>query len=318
VDLPDLDRAIGFIRQGDDFLLTSHVNSDGDAIGACLALQGLVRQTGRSAIVVLPDPPDPHYDFLAGWPQIQPAAAAPSQQHGCTVVLDCPHRSRIGLAEGHIAPGGALLNVDHHPDNSAFGSVNLVTPAASSTCEIVYQLALGMGLQIDAEMAAQLYTGIIFDTGGFRYSLATAATLEVGADLVRHGARLDAIADRVFNDRTFAEVRQLGQALHTLALHCGGRVVTMHLTFDQLRSGDPEDVVNHGLSIRGVEAAILLRENAPGQFRVSLRSRDRINVSEVARLFGGGGHPSAAGCRLDGALEEVQLRLLEAIGQRLR
>jgi phosphoesterase RecJ-like protein len=105
--------------------------------------------------------------------------------------------------------------------------------------------------------------------------------------------------------------------LQTLALHCGGRVVTMHLTYAQLRSGDPEDVVNHGLSIRGVEAAVLFREHAPGQYRVSLRSRERLDVSEVARLFGGGGHANAAGCRLEGALEEVQGRLLEGIGQRL-
>jgi len=312
-----LAQASSFLERADDLLLTAHVNSDGDAIGSCLALQGLLHRMGKSATVILPEAPDSRYDFLAGWSQIRPAAAQPESRHRHVVVLDCPSRSRIGAAAGYVAPDALVLNLDHHADNTNFGDANLVCPDASSSSQIVYHLAMAMALPIDADVAVQLYTGIVFDTGGFRYSLATATTLEVGADLVRRGAPMDLVADRVFGDRAAAEVRQLGQALRTLTLHCAGRVVTMHLTYAQLRSGDPEDVANQGLSIHGVQAAVLMREHAPAQYRVSLRSKAPIDVGQVARLFGGGGHANAAGCRLEGALEEVQRRLVEAIEQRL-
>jgi len=315
--LPAVDRTIAFLRQGDDFLVTAHVNSDGDAIGACLGLQRLLGQLNRTATIVLPEPADARYDFLAGHDGIQAAVEAPPRQYRHVAVLDCPRRARIGRVVAYLAADARVLNVDHHAGNDAFGDVNLAVPEASSTCEILFGLARAMALEVDATTAAQLYTGIVFDTGGFRYSLATARTLEIGAELVRCGARLDAIADRVFAQRPASEARQLGQALRTLALHCGGQIACMHLDYAQLRAGDPEEVVNHGLAIRGVQAALLLKERSPGQFRVSLRSRGSLDVARIAARFGGGGHANAAGCTLEGAREEVERRLLEAIEQDL-
>ena len=315
--LPDLHAARSFLEQGDDFLLTSHVNSDGDGIGGCLALGGLLRQMGKKAAIVLHDPPDDHYAFLDGWEAIQRAAPPNPPKADRAIVVDCPGLERIGDVATHIGGNTHILNIDHHKDNPGFGEANLVSPTASSSSELVFHLATSMGLEIDARIAAQLYTGILFDTGGFRYSLTTPTTFEAAASLVRCGIRLEQIADQVFGNRSLAEVKQRGQAIDSLALHSDGRVASLHLNLAEMEAGDPDEVVNYGLLVTGVEVALMLKEQEPGKYRISLRSRDRVDVSQIAARFSGGGHARASGCRLEGSREEVEKELLDAIGKHL-
>ncbi|MEW6749950.1 MAG: bifunctional oligoribonuclease/PAP phosphatase NrnA [Candidatus Latescibacterota bacterium] len=317
-EIPDLSAAHLFLRQGDAFLLTTHVNSDGDGIGACLAMGRLLAGMGKRATIVFPDEPDEHYDFLEGWAGIQrvtPETAAPVPR---LVALDCPNLERLGRVQAHLGPQSLVLNVDHHSGNTLFGHVNVVTTAVSSTCEAVYHLAASLGLAVDAATAAQLCAGIVFDTGGFRYSLTTATTFEVAADLVRRGARVDLIAQRVFGDRSLSQVRQLGQALGSLHLRCRGRVAVMRLTHEEMQGGRADDAVSFGLQVHGVVVSLLLKEEEPGTQRVSLRSRDPFDVSEVAARFGGGGHVRASGCRLVGEAAEVEERLLAVIDECMR
>jgi phosphoesterase RecJ-like protein len=272
---------------------------------------------GKEVSVVLHDPPDDHYAFLGGWDAIQWAAPPHPAKADCAVIIDCPTLERIGDVVARIGDGTRVLSIDHHQDNSGFGEVNLVSPAASSSCELIFHLATSMRLEIDARIAAQLYTGILFDTGGFRYSLTTPTTFEVAAALVRRGIRLDRIADRVFGNRSFAEVKQRGKAIESLELRFDGRVASLHLDNAEMAAGDPDQVVNYGLLVRGVEVAFLLKEQEPGKYRISLRSRDRVDVSRIAARFSGGGHARASGCRLEGTREEVEQALLDAIGKHL-
>jgi len=200
ISASDLDAAAGFLRSQSDLLITSHVNSDGDGIGGGLALLGLLRQLDSRSQLLLQDEPPGDYDYLDGWDEIIDLGNAPAQQHDTAVLLDCPNFDRIGRVGDQITTDATLLNIDHHPDNERFGAINLSTDVVCSTCEMLYHLAMHMGLDIDRPIAEQLYTGILFDTGGFRYSLTTPTSLEVGADLVRRGARLDLIADRLYNN----------------------------------------------------------------------------------------------------------------------
>lgn len=317
MELPNLHAASCFLEQGDDFLLTSHVNSDGDGIGGCLALRNLLRQMGKNAVVILHDPPDEHYAFLDGWDAIRVAAPPRPPKADRAIIVDCPGLERIGDAATHIGGNTHILNIDHHKGNPGFGEANLVSSGVSSSCELIFHLATSMGLAIDASIATQLYTGIIFDTGGFRYALATPTTFEVAASLVRCGVRLDQIADQVFGNRSLAEVKQRGQAIDSLALHFDGRVASLHLSHAEMEAGDPDEVVNYGLLVKGVEVAVLLKEQEPGKFRISLRSRDEVDVSQIAARFSGGGHTRASGCRLEGSREEVEKELLDAIGKHL-
>ena len=305
-----------FIEAEDDFLLTTHVNSDADGLGACMAWAHLLRGLGKLADIGLPEPPAGQCSFLAGWDGVRHFADLDLSRYRCAIVADCPSLDRIGPVRPCLRPDIRLLNIDHHQGNKCFGAVNIVEEV-SSTCELLYHLAIGLGYEIDSVAANQLYAGILFDTGGFRFSLTTDTSFEVAADLVRRGARLDAIAQDVFGNKSFGSVKQRGQAIESLVLRLGGRAAVLHLDREAMSAGEPDEVVNYGLMIRGVEVAVLLKERAPGCYRISLRSRDKVDVSQVASTFGGGGHARAAGLELTGAPEDIVENILAEIDRYL-
>jgi phosphoesterase RecJ-like protein len=315
-DIPadDLAAAGRFLRAHDELTLLTHVNSDGDGIAGGLALSALLRQLGTPSRLLLQEAPPDSYAFLPGWDEIHTLDSDAAVGHAA-VVLDCPNFDRIGPAAERLAPDAALLNIDHHHDNERFGAVNLVSNEVCSTCEMVYHLAVSLDLEIDRDIAEQLYTGILFDTGGFRYSLTTPTSLEVGADLVRRGARLDRIADRLYNNATFGSIKLIGRAIDSLELHADGRIATLSLTRAEMQQGDADAAANYGLMIKGVEVTVLFKEEREEHYRVSLRSREDVDVSAIAGIFGGGGHTRAAGCRQDGALADVRQRIVDAVEQ---
>ncbi len=315
LDLP-LTATRTFIEEADDFLLTTHVNSDADGLGACMAWGRLLRHLGKRADIGLPEPPAGQCSFLVGWDDVRHFADLDLARYRCAIVVDCPSLDRIGSMRPGLNSDIRLLNIDHHQGNECFGAVNIVEEI-SSTCELLYHLAISLGYEIDAVAADQLYAGILFDTGGFRFSLTTATTFEVAADLVRRGARLDAIAEGVFGNKSLGSVKQRGQAIESLALRLGGRVAVLHLDLAAMHTGEPDEVVNYGMMIQGVEVAVLLKERTPGCYRVSLRSRDKVDVSQVAGTFGGGGHVRAAGLELTGAPQDIVEDLLTEISRYL-
>lgn len=316
IPVADLDAAADFLRGGDGFLITAHVNADGDAIGAVLAMEGLLRQLGKDSTAVLEERPGDAYAFLPGTAGIVEAGAA-GGGHRRAVVLDCSSLARTGPVAECLADGASVLNIDHHPDNQRFGSANLASDAVSSTCEMLYHLAVHMDLELDRSLSELLAAGLLFDTCCFRYSLTTPESMEVGADLRRRGARLDRVADGLYSNATLGSVKLIGRAIDSLELHCGDRFALLGLNRRDLALGDPEAIVNYGLMVRGVEAAALIREQEPGRFRVSLRSRDDVDVSAVARRFGGGGHAQASGCSIEGEAAAVRSRLLAAVEEAL-
>ena len=315
MSLPDFDPAVAFLGRVGTCLVTSHVNGDGDSIGSCLAMSRILSGMGKSATVVLPDVPE-RFGFLPGFGDIRQADGLEGIRPDAAVVLDCPSLDRIGSVVNFLGDT-AILNIDHHRGNRHFGIANVVSEEVSSTCELLFHLFAAMDAEVDARLADQLYTGILFDTGSFRYSLTTARSHEVSAELIRCGARLDFIADRVYNNRSFGEIKLLGKAVESLSLRGEGRIALLHLSHEDMRMGDPEEVVNYGLMIEGVEVAALLKEEKPGQFRISLRSRSGVDVSAVASHFGGGGHERAAGCRRQGNLASVTAALIGAIEKAL-
>ncbi|MSR82379.1 MAG: bifunctional oligoribonuclease/PAP phosphatase NrnA [Candidatus Latescibacteria bacterium] len=315
IDLPELPAALAFVRSGKHFVLTAHVNCDGDGVAACLALQAILRSLGKSASVVLPDSPNAQYHFLDGWAQIETIDSqppAPKAKH--LIVLDCPVLTRIGRIEEYIDNDTKILALDHHQDSLPFGHVNLTTPQASSSSELVYHLGSALNFKFTPAVAEQIYMGILYDTGGFRYALTTPTTLEVGAQLVRAGARLDMVADRLFNNKSLPALKLLGRALESLQLYCGERVAFVHLgNADPDIGMDNVDVVNYGLMVQTVEVSVTLKEEPPRKYRISLRSRQRVDVRQIAAAFGGGGHTRASGCRLEGDVNQVRNQLLAEI-----
>lgn len=312
MNIPGLEEVSALLLEGDDFLITSHINTDGDSVASCLALQIMLRKLGRRGTVVLQDPAPESFDFLQGFGDIVAAAESrfPAQ---FAAVLDCPSLERTGTARDHLAGDGHVVNIDHHMGNALFGAANLVTDGVSSTSELLYHLIQHLGIELDEQLAELLYTGILYDTGGFRYSLTTATTLDVAADLVRHGAPLDAIADRVFNSSSLAQVKMMGKAVESLKLVENDRIAVLHLGEREMGTANADGAVNYGLMIRGVEVTLLLKEDSHEHYRVSLRSRAQVDVNKVAAAFGGGGHNRASGCRMDGAREQVEQALIREV-----
>jgi len=294
------------IRQGNRFLLTSHVNPDGDAIGSELALARLLRSLGKGAAVWNRDATPTIYSPLPGSERIHCGAEPPPgypEKFDGVLVLECPSPDRTGIEE-HF---GALpvLNVDHHLGNQHYGAINWVDTSAPAVGEMVFRIAQGLHAALDPEAANCLYLTLVTDTGGFRFANATPLAFEAAAALVREGAQPEQVSLWLYESQPLGSVRLLGEMLRTLEIHAGGKVSTALLTAEMFERagaapGDSEGLIDHIRSIAGVEAAGLLREREDGTCKVSLRSRGEIDVERVARRGGGGGHRNAAGYALSG------------------
>jgi len=311
------------IRQGNRFLLTSHVNPDGDAIGSELGLARLLRGLGKGAVVWNRDPTPALYRPLPGSERIhvgeEPPAGFPDM-FDAVIVLECPSPDRTGL-EKQLAER-PVINIDHHLGNQCYGVINWVDSAAPAVGEMVYRLAQGLKVSLEPEVASCLYLTLVTDTGGFRFSNATAAAFAAAATLVREGAHPEQVSQWLYESQPLAVVRLLGEMLQTLQTHKGGRVATGRLTREMFARvgaspGDSEGLIDHLRSIAGVDAVALIRELEDGSHKVSLRSRGEVDVEKIARHHGGGGHRNAAGFTLKGDGEEIRGQVAAALGAAL-
>ncbi len=321
------------IRQGNRFLLTSHVNPDGDAIGSALGLARILRKQGKSAVVWLRDATPSVYLPLPGSERIHVGPEAPTgfpEVFDAAIVLECPSLDRTGLEEQ--LPQVDLINIDHHLGNQHYGAINWVDTSAPAVGELVYRLAQGLHIQLDAETATCLYLTLVTDTGGFRFSNATPQAFEAAAALVREGAQPEQVSLWLNESQPLGSVRLLGEMLRTLELHAGGRIATVKLDPEMFSRagagpGDAEGLIDHARSIAGVAAVALLKTRDDGSVKVSLRSRGAVDIEKIARQHGGGGHKNAAGFTLEagaasgddalsGILAEIEAALAEGAPER--
>jgi bifunctional oligoribonuclease and PAP phosphatase NrnA len=289
------------IRQGNRFLLTSHINPDGDAIGSELGLARMLRQLGKGAVVWNRDETPAIYRPLPGSDRVHVGAEPPAgfpDKFDALIILECPSPDRTGL-EQHLA-ALPVLNIDHHLGNQHYGVVNWVDSAAPAVGEMVFRLAQALKVALEPDVASCLYLTLVTDTGGFRFSNATPAAFEAAAALVREGAHPEQVAQWLYESQPASVVRLLGEMLRTLRLHDGGRIATVHLDpamFERAgaSAGDSEGLIDQPRSIAGVDAVALIRQRSDGSCKVSLRSRGEVDVEKIARHHGGGGHRNAAG-----------------------
>ena len=310
-----------FLKRGDHFLLSAHVNADGDAISSVLAFRKVLRRWNKQYSIVLHDEtPDPKFVFLGAYDEIR-------SYHDCAlddrsvcfaVILDTPTLDRTGDISRLLSPEAQVLNIDHHESNQKFGTINIVKSNACATTELIYYLVYALGLEIDREMASLIYTGILFDTGRFMFSNTSKQALAICAEMVGFGARPDLIANEVYGEKSSETTRMLGQALCSLEVYMDGRVGSIYLDPDALSSGgDLDGFSDYPVLIKGVEVSVFLKEHEKNRFRVSLRSRGNVNVNFVAQTFGGGGHRNASGFWVEGSLQETKTRVLRELRKHL-
>lgn len=307
------------LRQARRVLVVSHTAPDGDALGSALGAAELIRALGSTAVVLSRDPFPSSLAFLPGIEHVLVQASMPRDwpaAYDLVLVLECPDLERTGFGDTLIER--PILSVDHHLGNVAYGELNYLDPEAPAVGEMLLQVAEAAGATVTPAMATSLYTALVTDTGDFRYSNATPRAFAAAARLVAAGARPSDIAEGLWGHTPARVVRLTAAVLSTLELEAGGRIATVWCDAAMLeRTGaiaaDTENLVNFPRSIDGVEVAVLFKDFSPGAVRVSLRSRDRVDVQAVARLFGGGGHRAAAGCTVRGTLAAAREAVLAAL-----
>lgn len=318
-----LNEAAAFIANGDQFLVVSHINPDGDAISSTLAVGLMLKRLGKSFYMINEGPSPGKFDYLSGNREIRDYSRGtehPSFHH--VISVDCADYDRIGKVSKLFAEPQSLLNIDHHPTNDGFGSAVLIKPDAAATVEILYDLANRLGLSWDKELASCIYTGLLTDTGGFRYSSTTPDVMRIASEMLGYGVRGSELAEHLLERMTFAQVALLCKALGGLSFTPDRRIAWVSVSADDIAATgatneDTEGLVNYPRNIEGVEVGMLLKETAPGKIKASLRSAGAVNVAEVAQIFGGGGHIRAAGCSLEGTISEAADRLIAETGKRL-
>jgi len=307
-----------FIADSREFLITAHIDPDGDAVGSSLALAHALRHLGKTAEVVLDSPLPDTLAFLPGAEKIRRPSLI-SKRYATAFVLDSSSLDRVGsVAERSIAADARIAVIDHHWGNEGFGDPRLVDPEASATAELVYDLIELLRVPIGPEIAECLYTGILSDTGGFRYANTSARTLRVAARLVERGARSSVVAEALYATKTAPSLRILGLALASLETKSGGRIGAMTISRGMFEKAGakPEDadgIVQYAKALAGARVGILVQETAPNEIRASLRSDGTVDVNQVASLFGGGGHRNAAGLRVKGELDKVSRDIVSAL-----
>jgi bifunctional oligoribonuclease and PAP phosphatase NrnA len=323
----DLDQVVGELRQADKLLLTTHENPDGDALGSLLGMHQILTMLGKDALMFMAadEFPLPHeYSYMDFTGVLN---EPPDDVHERTIVfLDCGNIDRMPvdfLQQDDLH----ILNIDHHHDNTRFGTVNLVVGNASCTAEIVFRISKELGVEITPPIAEALYVALVTDTGRFMYENTTAEAHRMAAELIELGVDVHSVYRRLYEDLPFGRLQLLARALNRVTRHDGGSLTLTYLTRDDyLDTGsletDSEGIVDHIRAVEGTAVAALVRdllaEDRAGVRKVSLRSTDgRVDVSKIARGFGGGGHRQAAGFSTELPVEELSERLRAEVAEQL-
>lgn len=314
--VPPPDSLLASLRKASSILLSSHANPDGDAIGSELALARILRSMGKSVTIWNQDPTPTLYRVLPGADEIRCGGNPPDgfpESFDLAIPIECPTVDRTGLEE--CLEQLPLLDIDHHLGNSHYGVAQWIDTAAPSAGEMLFRLARALEVEIDATTATLLYMTIVTDTGGFRFSNATAQAFASASELVHAGADPETVSLWVYESLPLATLKLLSEMLGSLALHADGRVATVELTADMFdragaRKEDSEGLIDYPRSIAGVDAVALFRPLGDGTAKISLRSRGEVDVAAIANRHQGGGHRNAAGCRLTRDTPEQRQRLV--------
>jgi bifunctional oligoribonuclease and PAP phosphatase NrnA len=300
-------------------LCLGHVHPDGDVLGTLFGLGLALGAAGARVTFAGPHPVPESLSFLPGTDRWQVWKVAP-ETFDVIVMTDCPNSDRSeGLIQGARGPQSRVLNIDHHPDNRRYGTINWIDPSAAATGEMVFDLVRALGLRLTPAVALNLFAAIHTDTGSFRYSNTTPRTFRIAAELAAAGADPSLVSDRLYQQRAPDSLVQLGEVLRRVRISDDGQVawLTVPRGLVSREFLESEDLVGYPRSVRGVKVAVLLTEEEPGKVKASLRGKGEVPVNAIAHRFGGGGHANAAGCTIPGTLEEAAAAVLQAVRESL-
>jgi phosphoesterase RecJ-like protein len=319
--MSNFDEITKILQENNNFLITSHINLDGDGIGSELALYFLLKKLNKKPIILNQNRLPKIYDFLPGSDKVHYLNNNRINPKSIDVgiVLDCSNIKRIGKTYEIFKNLKTIINVDHHKSNENFGSLNYVDYSASSVGEIIYELIKSIDADLlDEKISTCLFTAIITDTGSFKYSNVSSKTFGMASHLTSNGIKPYLIADNIYNKNTYAGLKLLGKSLLTLEVDDSNYFSWLTITRKMLNDTnandeDIEGIIDIATTLNNVEISILFRETKDNKIKVSFRSKGNFDVNKFAGKFKGGGHPNAAGCLCPGKLDEIKENILSEL-----
>jgi phosphoesterase RecJ-like protein len=313
-----IEETVRHLAKSETALIVSHANPDGDAVSSILALGLGLEQLGKKVTLVNESPIPAVYRFLPSVNRISQANSIEAT-FDTAVVLDCGDLERIGAAIRLTQSAQTLINIDHHVTNTGFGDFQVVDPDACATAELVYRVLGRLKVKIDSEIATAIYTGILTDTGSFRFSNTNQSAFSICTEMAENGVNPYEVAQHVYGTYSLGRIKLLNLALDSIEISGNGKLSIMTVTQDMLRKTNthPEDMdglIHYARRIEDVKVAAMIQEvrngydksNNQHRFHVSLRSDGSIDVAAIAAAYGGGGHSSAAGFGIAAPLNEVK------------
>ena len=310
----EITRIADAIRARQSFVLSSHARPDGDAIGSQLAMAYALRALGKDVRVVNRDPAPPPLMAFAGVPDIEIAAKVDGD-FDAAIIMECGDLARTGV-EG--LDRGFVINIDHHPGNTGYGQINWFDPAAAACGEMVFDLVVGLGVPLTAEIATHVYVAILTDTGSFHFSSISPRTFDICRGLLEAGVDPVGVARSVYDSGTMARLKLSGALLSGMQIDPTGRIALLYLDHEMARAAggtyeDTDGLINEPLTVKEVQAVVFFKHVQGDEYRVSMRSKGVIDVNAVAKEFGGGGHKNAAGCTAVGRIDALRQLFVEKV-----
>ncbi len=308
------------VSKANSILILTHENPDGDAIGSSLGFMHALKKLGKDVTVLIPKI-NSMYSFLPGFNEIKSELDDENSTFDLCVALDSSDMERLHVCRKYFEATENTVVIDHHITNQNYGDVNYVNAVASSTCQNMIVVLAAMGISICKEIAECIYTGMLTDTGGFRYNTQP-ETFEFAGMLLETGIDISKIYRLVFDLTTEKRTKLLSRALNRLEVLEDGKIAFTYITADdveelQNEDGDQEGIVNFGRNIEGVEVSIFVREK-DDKYKVSLRANEYVDVSQISAKFAGGGHLRAAGFEMAMSLEQTKQAVIEEIKKQLK
>ncbi len=310
-----ISKAIDMIKTIEKISIVSHISPDGDNVGSILAMGLALRKLGKTVNIIKTDEIPRDYLFL---PQVETIMDYDREDIELLIVLDCSDIDRLGELKDLVSKSKNTINIDHHVSNTAFADYNIVDSKAAATGELVYLFLNQMGIEIDEEIATCIYTAISTDTGSFMYESVTDNTHEIAADLLRKGIDKNNIVLNLYQSRSMERTNLFIDCLSTFKIYHENKIATVKVTQDMLRLSnalmeDTEGIISFVKDTKGVEVACLLKEYLDGSIKISLRSKEYVDVAKICSEFNGGGHIRAAGCSIKDNIESAEKLIVEKL-----
>ena len=314
------------LQKNNNFLITSHVNLDGDGIGSELAFYLILKKLKKKPIILNQDKLPKIYDFLPGSNKVRYLEdnCIDTKSIDVGIVLDCSNVKRIGKTYEIFKDIKTIINIDHHKSNENFGSLNYIDCSASSVGEIIYELIESINIDLlDEDISTCLFAAIITDTGSFRYSNVSSKTFKIASDLTSFGVKPYLIANNIYNRNTYSGLKLLGEALSTLEMDDSNYVSWLTITRKMLNNAKADDeeiegIIDVATTLDNTEISILFRETKDNKIKISFRSIGNFDVNKFAGKFKGGGHPNAAGCLCSGKMDKIKEKILSELFKEIK